>query len=442
MTSLANLQPDPAPILACTISRDVQNFEILIDDMEQELGESWGDLGFEDALIFLGQPEATSLEFVAIAVDDKDEADLTRISEIIRAAKVSGIKVILIADQVGPIALHQLLRLGAEDFVPYPLPEGALHEAIARIRKPVPVAAATTAPAMPPAIEPKAAVPAQAVAAISDETHSGAHPAFKPKGDRNAVVLPVHGLAGGCGASTFASNLAWELATMSKTDAPRVCLIDLDFQYGSSATYLDLPRKEAVYDLLTDTANAESETLLQAMLTFNEKLHVLTAPSDMLPLDIVGPEEIGRIIDMARANFDYVVIDMPRTIVSWTETVLSRAHVYFALMELDLRSAQNVLRLVRALKAEGLPHEKLRYVLNRAPKFTDLSAKSRVKRMAESLDIAIEVQLPDGGAQVTQANDHGLPLSENAGKNPLRKEIQKLAKSLFDLNKAVETGKS
>jgi pilus assembly protein CpaE len=49
--------------------------------------------------------------------------------------------------------------------------------------------------------------------------------------------------------------------------------------------------------------------------------------------------------------------------------------------------------------------------------------------------------LPDGGAQVTQANDHGLPLSETAAKNPLRKEIQKLANSLFELNKAVETGK-
>jgi len=100
-----------------------------------------------------------------------------------------------------------------------------------------------------------------------------------------------------------------------------------------------------------------------------------------------------------------------------------------------------VLRLVRALKSEALPHEKLRYVLNRAPKFTDLSGKSRVKRMAESLDINIEVQLPDGSLQVTQANDHGLPLAETAGKNPLRKEIQKLAKSLHDLNKAVETGK-
>ena len=37
MTSVANLHPDPAPIVACTISRDVQNFDLLIDDMEIEL---------------------------------------------------------------------------------------------------------------------------------------------------------------------------------------------------------------------------------------------------------------------------------------------------------------------------------------------------------------------------------------------------------------------
>ena len=429
MTSVANLQPEPAPIVACTISRDVQNFDMLIDDMESELGEAWGDLSFDDALIFLGQPDASTLEFVAIAVNGEDEADLSRITDTIRLAKGRNIRVVLIADQVSPIALHQMLRLGADDFVPYPLPEGALHEAIERMRKPAPSVALAAVPnlaALPfnPSAEPE-----------------GPRPAFKAKGDRDAVVLPVHGLAGGTGASTFATNLAWELANVSKTDVPRVCLIDLDFQFGCIATYLDLPRKEAVFELLSETSRADSDSMLQAMLTFNDKLHVLTAPADMLPLDIVSPEDIGRLIDMARANFDFVVIDMPKTIVAWTETVLSRAHVYFALMELDLRSAQNVLRMARALKAEGLPTEKLRYVLNRAPKFTDLSAKSRVKRMAESLDIAIEVQLPDGGNQVTQANDHGLPLSESAGKNVLRREIQKLAKSLYELNKAVETGK-
>jgi pilus assembly protein CpaE len=423
MTSVANLQPEPAPILACTISRDVQNFDLLIDDMELELGESWGDLSFDDALVFLGQPEADALEFVAVAVNGEDERDIGRITEVIKAAKDRGVKVVLIADQVSPVVLHQMLRLGADDFLPYPLPEGGLHETIEKLRKPV-------APAAPVIVK---------AAPEMDET-AAPHPGFKAKGDRDAVVLPVHGLAGGSGASTFAANLAWELATISK-EPPRVCLIDLDFQFGSAATYLDLPRKEAVFDLLQDTGAVDSDALLQAMLTYNDKLHVLTAPSDMLPLDFVTPEDIGRLIDMAQKNFDFVIIDMPRTVVSWTETVLARAHVYFVLMELDLRSAQNALRLVRALKAEGLPFEKLRYVLNRAPRFTDLSAKSRVKRMAESLDISIEVQLPDGGVAVTQANDHGLPLAENAAKNPLRKEIQKLAKSLHELNAAVEAGR-
>jgi pilus assembly protein CpaE len=423
MTSVATLHPEPAPIVACTISRDVQNFELLIDDMERELGESWGDLGFEDALVFFEQPDADTLEFVAIAVNQDDEGDLTRITAIIQAAKAKNIRVILIADQVSPIALHQLLRLGGDDFVPYPLPDGALHESIERIRN-------------------AAKTPVTAAAIRADSDDQVAAPTFKAKGDRDGVVLPVHGLAGGTGASTFAANLAWELATSAPKDGPRVCLLDFDFQYGSAATYLDLPRREAVFELYSDTEAADSDSFLQAMLTFNEKLHVLTAPADMLPLDIVTPDDIGRIIEMAKANFDYVVIDMPKTIVAWTEAVLVRSHVYFAMMELDLRSAQNILRMTRALKAEALPHEKLRFVLNRAPKFTDLSGKSRVKRMAESLDISIELHMPDGGPQVTQCNDHGLPLAEQAAKNPLRREIQKLAKSLVDTNKAAEQGRA
>jgi pilus assembly protein CpaE len=208
------------------------------------------------------------------------------------------------------------------------------------------------------------------------------------------------------------------------------------------STYLDLPRREAVYEMLSDTASMDSTSFMQALLTFNDKLHVMTAPAEMLPLDIVTSEDINRVIDVARANFDFVVIDMPSTVVQWTEAVLHQAHVYFSMIELDMRSAQNTLRMIRALKAEELPFEKLRYVLNRAPRFTDLSGKSRVKRLAESLDITIELQLSDGGRQVTQSNDHGLPLAETAGKNPLRKEIGKLAKSLYDLNKAAEAGKS
>ena len=412
MSSVAALQPEPAPIVACTISRDVSNFDLLIEDMEVELGESWGDLSFDDAILFLNQPDADALEFVAIAVDSEDESDLARISGIISTAKEKGVKVILIAEEVSPIALHQLLRLGADDFVPYPLPENALHDAIERLHK-------------APAVD----------HTLAEEP---AAPAFKPKGDRDGVILAVHGLAGGTGATTFAVNLAWELATIQKANGPRVCLLDFNFQYGSVSTYLDLPRREAVYEMLSDTGAMDNESFLQATLNFSDKLHVLTAPSEMLPLDIVGSEDISKVLDVARANFDFVVVDMPSTVVQWTEAVLHQAHVYFATIELDMRSAQNTLRMIRALKSEELPYEKLRYVLNRAPKFTDLSGKGRAKRLAESLDIAIELHLPDGTKQVTQSNDHGLPLDETAAKNPLRREIQKLAKSIYDLNVASE----
>lgn len=408
MTSTAALQPEPSPIVACTISRDVQNFDLLIEDMETELGESWGDLSFEDAFAFLGQEESNALEFVAIAIDEDDEEHIETITDIIKTSIRKSIKVLVIAEDVSPVALHQLLKLGAEEFVPYPLPDGALHDAIERMR----------------------AAPTKQAAAAS----------IAAGGDRDGVVMPVHGIAGGAGASNFAVNLAWELATTDEEDAPRVCLLDLDLQYGSTSTYLDLPRREAVFELLQDTSVIDTESFMQALLPFQEKLFVLTAPADMLPLDMLSQEDVERIIELARTNFDYVIIDMPSSVVQWTETVLHASHVYFALMELDMRSAQNTLRFVRALKGEELPVEKLRFVLNRAPKFTDLTGKSRVKRMAESLDITIEVQIPDGGKQVTEAGDHGTPLSETAPKSPVRKEIQKLAKSVHELNKSEATG--
>ena len=419
MSSSVALQADPEPIVACTISRDVQNFDLLIEDMEAELGEAWGDLSIEDALAFFAQPDADALEFVAIAMDDQDESDLSKVAGVIKTAGEKGIKVIVIAEEVSPIALHQLLKMGAEEFVPYPLPEGALHDAIERLRAP----------------EPEAPAPAAAEAT-----------SLKGGDNREGVLLAVHPMAGGTGATTMSVNLAWELSQLDKkkkkkqtTTPPRVCLLDFGLQFGSVATYLDLPRRDAVYELLSDTEVMDQEIFAQALIPFEEDLHVLTAPPDMLPLDLVTPEDIQRIIDMARRNFDYVVIDMPNTVVQWTETVLHAAHVYFATLELDLRSAQNALRLIKAMKSEELPVEKLRYVLNRAPKFTDISGKSRVKRLAESLDISIELQLPDGGKPVTQASDHGMPLLAAAAKNPLRKEIQKLAQSVHAVNQAEAT---
>jgi pilus assembly protein CpaE len=188
--------------------------------------------------------------------------------------------------------------------------------------------------------------------------------------------------------------------------------------------------------MLADTQSIDSDTFMQALLAYNQKLHVLTAPTDMVPFDIINAKDVERLIEMARVNFDYVVIDMPPVIVEWSEAVLQAAHICFATLELEMRSAQNALRLKRALQSESLPFNKFRFILNRAPGFTDLNGKSRVKRLAESLGISIEVQLPDGGKPVAHNGDQGVPMAEGIPKNPLRKEIAKLAKSVHDVNTA------
>jgi len=316
-------QPQTAPIVACTISRDVQNLDLLIEDMETVLGESWGDLGFGEVLAFLRQPESDAMEFFALAMDKEDEDNLVLMSEIITHAKERNIKVILIAADVTPASLHSLLRNGADEFVPYPLPEGELAQAIERIRAPeIPVVTQQAAPIL----------------------QSGSQ--------KNGAVLAVHGLAGGTGATTLAVNLAWELATVAGDTSPSVCLLDFDLQFGAVSTFLDLPRRDVVYEMLSDTESMDEESFAQSLLTYQCKMEVLTAPADMLPLDLISPEDIGRVIAMARSHFDYVVIDMPSTLVQWSETVLQEAHVYFATLELDMRSAQNTLRFKRALQSE------------------------------------------------------------------------------------------
>ena len=158
-----------------------------------------------------------------MAIDGEDEDNLSLMGEIITRAKEKKIKVVLIAEDVTPASLHQLLRKGADEFVPYPLPEGELQEAIARMNQPDPVA-----------------------------VHEAASPLTQGESKEGALFV-VHGLAGGVGSTTMAVNLAWELATVSDKEEPSVCLLDLDLQFGTVSTYLDLPRRETVFEMLSDT---------------------------------------------------------------------------------------------------------------------------------------------------------------------------------------------
>ena len=296
--------------------------------------------------------------------------------------------------------VHRLIREGVAEFTPYPDPDGALREAINRMRL----------------------------------QRTGGATAWGPGGagqPRRGRLITAYGVAGGVGTSTFVVNLAWEIATTVRKQGQRVALLDFNFQYGSIATYLDVPRREAVYELVSEASSLDQTGLTQALSVYHDKLHVLTAPRDALPLDIVSPSDVTAIITLAREAFDYVLIDMPQALMNWSEQVYNASDEFYALMEIDMRSAQNMFRFLRTLKAEDMALDKIRFVLNRAPGLTDLGGKQRVRRVAESLGIEYGYQLPDGGRQVVNACDQGVPLAEAVKSNPLRREIARVAQSIL-----------
>ena len=431
-TPLAAL-PEPEPLRAVTVSRDVQAFDLLIEDMEAELGEAWADLDFTQASTFLRQDEARGLEFVAFAVGPADAADLPRIADVVRQAKRIGLPAILVAEGLDKGALRGLLYAGVDEFTPYPLTEAALSETIARLRD----------PGRAPFEAPEISLPAEAGDASAEEVPADGEAAPAPvrkSGAGAGAIFAVQSAAGGDGATTVAVNLAWELANAKSADGPRVCIIDLGLQFGSVATYLDLPRKPMILEVLSDVAGMDEQAFRQALCTYKGKLGVFTSPADILPLDLIGPADVTGLLTLAQACFDIVIVDMPGTMTGWTDTVLCQSDLYFVVCGLEVRSAHNALRLQKLFRAEGLPVDHMAYVLNRGPGKMDLGGRARVAKMADSLDVSFHAVLPDGGKQVTEANDQAMPLGTAAPRNALTKEIRRIAGTLLEARSAIDAG--
>jgi len=373
--------------------------DALAEDLDKQFGAGeWVAVGLEDAEDAFAETEAVDTFIIVTLSSDAPEM-VNGAAALIHKARDFGLLVLLVVGDLSSRTMHQLMREGVADFAPYPEPEGALSEAIDRMR-------------------------------LASSTGKSALTTTPGEGSRQGRIIAVYGVAGGVGASTVAVNLAWEIVNQVRRDGRRVALLDFNFQYGSIATFLDVPRREAVYELVSEAANLDQTGLTQALSTYQDKLYVLTAPRDALPLDIVSPSDVAAIIKLAREAFDYVIIDMPQALMNWSEQVYEAADAFIAVMEIDMRSAQNMFRFMRTLKSEDMDIKKLTCLLNRAPGMTDLSGKARVKRVAESLGIEYAHLLPDGGKQVVNACDQGVPLAQAAKSSPFRKEIVKLAQNL------------
>src|SRR5262249_32097747 len=119
------------------------------------------------------------------------------------------------------------------------------------------------------------------------------------------------GAAGGVGTTILAIETAFLLARQSK-QFERTCLIDLDFQSGMVAQYLNLPPNLHLWEISSSPDRLDRQLLDVMMSRHASGVAVLAAPSSLTAYANINPAAVTRLLDLASRNFDVIVIDLPR----------------------------------------------------------------------------------------------------------------------------------
>jgi pilus assembly protein CpaE len=176
----------------------------------------------------------------------------------------------------------------------------------------------------------------------------------------------VASATGGCGKTFMATNLAYFLARHS---GKRVCVVDLDLQFGEVSTALRLKPRYTIYDALQREDSEEgdlSEHIEEYLVKHETGVHVLAAPKDPSEADRISSPEVTRIIEAARQHFDYVVVDTPSALTEIVLAAFEGAERLFVMATLDLPSVRNLGVFLTTLEKLKVPTDNVRLILNKA----------------------------------------------------------------------------
>ena len=189
--------------------------------------------------------------------------------------------------------------------------------------------------------------------------------------ERQASIARDHGsitafinAKGGCGATFLACNVAHLLAAQSNR---RVALIDLDLQFGTAPLYLDLFPKRGIHQALQNLEGLDELALQGYMMKHASGLHVLgQSDDDPFAIQDPPPEHVQRVLELAAAAHQHVIVDLPRRLDALAASVVTHALHVAVIVQQSVTALRDAGRLVRGLRSElGLSKERIEIVVNR-----------------------------------------------------------------------------
>jgi pilus assembly protein CpaE len=141
---------------------------------------------------------------------------------------------------------------------------------------------------------------------------------------------------------------------------------------------------------------------------------------------MVRVEAVARAIDLSRAMFPFVVVDVDHTYREEQLAALRQADVLLLPFRLDFNSLRNVHRALEHLNRLGLAGERARLVVNRAGRPMEVPRA----KAEEALGMKIAHAVPEDPKAVARANDNGIPVVIEEPNSRAGRSLIQLAKSL------------
>ena len=264
------------------------------------------------------------------------------------------------------------------------------------------------------------------VFAIRKATHGPRRAAAA--GRREGRIITVFSPKGGTGKTVIATNLA---AALAKAGGRRTLLLDLDLQFGDAAIMLGIEPEKTIFDFVNAPGELDPDKLAGYTTKHKSGLDILPAPLRPEDAELVTEAKLGRLIEVARATYDAIVVDTSPFFHGPMLATLDRTDELLLVCSLDVPTLKNVRLALGTLEMLSFPPARIRVVLNRA--------NSKVGMKQREVEAALEVKV-----HYEVPSDRAVPLSVNKGApavlsdpgSDFARSIEAMAKGIFPKEEA------
>lgn len=243
--------------------------------------------------------------------------------------------------------LREIIRTGAIDLLQLPVADRNLYDAVERA-----IAMSRSQPTEP-----------------AMTVHTTA-----PVGNLG-TVFTVSSATGGCGKTFYATNLAYYLHQYT---GKRTVIIDLDLQFGEVSTALRLRPRFTISDLLSREDIEEvdlAQHIDEYVVSHDSGVMVLPAPKDPSDADRIHPVDVQRVIEAARAKFDYVIVDTPAALTEIVLAAFDLSNQLYVMATLDLPSVRHMGVFLNTLEKLKISSDNVKLILNKAERDVGLDVE-------------------------------------------------------------------